>query len=195
VFSGKLRNQNCNLEAATPDLEEVQTKWFYVKQRTSSAFSDKERLPHSKANPYKKLFRKGADIIPRGFYFVDLNQGIPPDYEERVINIKSASESQLKAQKPWTDIALKGRIESRFLFRTALARSIFHFVLLHPSLLVLPIPIDQNAHGRKVITIYSVDELMSEGFLNAARWVSRSGGDLAANAGRTGTKTHRQFSI
>jgi hypothetical protein len=68
VFSGKLKNQNCNLQAATPALAETQTKWFYVKQGGSSAFSDTDRLPQSKANPYKKLFRKGADIIPRGLF-------------------------------------------------------------------------------------------------------------------------------
>jgi hypothetical protein len=51
-----------------------------------------------------------------------------------------------------------------------LARSIFPFALLEPSLIILPITIEQDALARKVIRIHSVDELRAEGFLNAARW-------------------------
>ncbi len=170
VFTGYLANANCNLNTARPALSERETQWFYVKQGNSSAFSEVERSETTKANPYKKLFRKGADIIPRGFYFVDLNQEEPPDFENRIVNVKSAAESRSKAQPPWTDIVLKGRIESRFLFRTALARSILPFALLDPSLIVLPLTVEEDGIRRRSLRTYSVEELRKEGFLNAARW-------------------------
>jgi type I restriction-modification system DNA methylase subunit len=169
-FSGKLPAHNCNLEAATPKLTEEDVKWFYVEQGNSSAFSTRKQTIENKPNPYKKSFKKGADIIPRAFYFVDINQEMPPDFEDRTINIRTSAAIQADAKKPWTDLDFKGRIESRFLFRTALSKSILPFALFNPALVALPITIQQNGVGGKRSQLRSVEELRKEGFLNAARW-------------------------
>jgi hypothetical protein len=170
IFSGKLPAQNCNLAIATPKLTEKNVQWFYIKQGNSSALSERKQSAQRQPNPYKKLFNKGADIIPRGFYFVELNQPEPTDYEDRIINVRTSEESRAKAQKPWTDIDLKGRVESRFLFQTALARSILPFTLLDSSLIVLPILVEPNPAGGEKIALVSSAELREKGFLNAARW-------------------------
>ena len=44
-------------------------------------------------------------------------------------------------------IELKGKIESKFIFRTALAKSILPFALFKPDLVVLPILIGKNNDG------------------------------------------------
>jgi hypothetical protein len=169
-LGGKLPAHNCNLQTALPKLAEEKVKWFYVKQGKSSALSTRQPTAGNKPNPYRKDFKQGATIVPRAFYFVDINQQIPPDFEDRIINIRTSAAIQADAKKPWTNIDFKGRIESRFLFRTALSKSILPFALFNPALVALPITIHQNNVGSKWIKLRSADELRKKGFLNASRW-------------------------
>ncbi|MGI8656186.1 MAG: N-6 DNA methylase [Pyrinomonadaceae bacterium] len=169
-FSGKIPAHNCNLETAAPKLTEENVKWFYIKQGKSSALSTRKTTTQNKANPYKNDFKQGATIVPRAFYFVDINQQMPPDFEDRIINIRTSAAIQADTKKPWTNIDFKGRIESRFLFRTALSKSILPFALFNPNLVVLPITVEEKANGDKAIRLHSAADLRKEGFLNAARW-------------------------
>lgn len=170
AFNGGLPAHNCNLQAATPRLCETPVNWFYTKQGRASAFSTRKARPATGENPYKRWFRQGATIVPRVFYFVELDQEMPPDFEDRLISVKTADAVHADAKTPWKCITLRGKIESRFLFRTAIARSILPFALHDPSLVALPITADRNAQGDKTILLYAPDDLLREGWLNAARW-------------------------
>ena len=144
--------------------------WFYAKQGRASAFSTRKAKQTAIENPYKKRFRQGATIVPRAFYFVELDQAPPPDFENRLISIKTAPAIQADAKAPWKGVNLRGKIESRFLFRTAIARSILPFALHDPSLVALPVTAERNTQGDKTILLYAFDDLLREGWLNAARW-------------------------
>ena len=174
IFNGKLSMHNSNWNIAVEKLTEEKVKWFYLKQGNSSAFSTRKPDAESKPNPYKSEFKQGATIVPRSLYFVDLNQSMPPDFEDRILNIRTSATIRKKAKKPWTDIDLKGKIESRFLFRTALSNSILPFTLFNPSLVVLPITIKKNNLGDKKIELHTSDELRAEGFLNASSWFRKA---------------------
>lgn len=169
-FSGNLPAHNCNLKVATPKLSEVDEKWFYVRQGKSTAFSIKKTKSQAKVNPYKKLFKQGATIVPRTFYFVELTQDTPPDWDDRIINIKTAAAIQPDAKAPWKGLDFTGKIESRFVFRTALSKSILPFALFKPDLVVLPITIEDNNESGKEIKLHSAEEIMREGYLNASKW-------------------------
>ena len=169
-FTGNLPAHNCNLPTAEAKLAQEQVKWFYSRQGKGSAFSNQKSKGNSSPNPYKNLFKKGAELTPRGFYFVQLSQEEPPDYIDRIINIKTADASQTDAKAPWKGFDFNGKIESQFLFRTALSKSILPFQLYKPELVVLPITINNNKYGQKEIQLHSVNELMKEGFLNASKW-------------------------
>ena len=56
-------------------------------------------------------------------------------------------------------IELNGKIESKFIFRTALAKSILPFALYKPDLVVLPILIGKNNDGKKEIKLQSANDL------------------------------------
>ena len=170
VLSGSLPAHNCNLQAATSRLHETPVTWFYARQGRASAFSTRKSKPATIENPYKKRFRQGATIVPRAFYFVELDQAPPPDFEDRLISVKTALAIQADAKAPWKGITLRGKIESRFLFRTAIARSILPFALHDPSLVALPVTAERNAQGDKTIRLYAPDDLLREGWLNAAKW-------------------------
>ncbi len=169
-FSGNIPAHNCNLETAKSALTETNTKWYYAKQGSSTAFSNRKYKAQNKVNPYKDGFRQGATIVPRSFYFVELTQETPNDFTDRIINIKTSDAIKADAKAPWKNIELSGRIESKFLFRTALSKSILPFALYNPDLVVLPITVEVNESNQKEIKLHSADELMSEGYLNASRW-------------------------
>lgn len=169
-LSGNLPAHNCNLKVAKGKLIETNTTWFYVKQGKSSAFSENKTKSTTKVNPYKKLFKQGATIVPRTFYFIELTQEVPPDFEDRTLTIKTSDAVQPDAKEPWKGIEFKGKIESKFIFRTALSKSILPFALHKPDFVTLPILIESNKEGKKIIKLKSPDSLMKDGYLNASKW-------------------------
>ncbi|MHB9010894.1 MAG: N-6 DNA methylase [Ignavibacteriaceae bacterium] len=169
-FKGILPTHNCNLYSASGLITETSSKWFYVKQGSSSAFSTHKYKTQEKVNPYRNKFKQGATIVPRTFYFVELTQETPEDFKDRMINIKTSEAIKVDAKAPWKSLEISGRIESKFLFRTALSKSILPFALYKPDLVVLPITIKLNDNNEKEIQLHSADDLMSEGYLNASRW-------------------------
>lgn len=173
-FAGNLPTHNCNYILSKESLIEKDENWYLRKQGKSSAFSSQKVKSQSKDNPYKSLFKRGAEITPRNFYFIDLNQETPTDWNDRILNIKSSSTSKRDAKKPWNNVDITDRIESRFVFRTAIAKSILPFALLNPDLIVLPVVIGNNNDSLKKIKILSVDELREDGYLHASRWFQTS---------------------
>ena len=107
-------------------------------------------------------------MYPRSFYFVELTQEAP-DFDDRILHIKTADAIKPDAKMPWKEIDFKGMIESRFLFRTALSKSILPFALYKPDLVVLPITIEANRNFKR-IELQSSKDLQRKGYLNAARW-------------------------
>jgi len=169
-FAGKLQEHNCNLAKAQENIEEYPVKWYYVKQGKSSAFSDKKTKTNMNENPYKKHFKQGATIVPRCFYFIDIDQELPKDFNDRILNIKTSEAIEADAKKPWKGLKFTGKIESKFIFRTALAKSILPFTLYKPNLVALPVLIENNGQGEKIIKLQSAKDLMQEGYLNASKW-------------------------
>ncbi len=169
AFKGNLPAHNCNLETVKDRLTENKAKYYYIKQGKSSAFSTRNAQVISDENPYKALFRQGATIVPRAFYFIDLEQETPDDWDDRIINIKTSEDIQTDAKVPWKGLNFSGKIESKFIFRTALSKNILPFALHEPVLVTLPITI-YKAHGEKKILLHSADELLSKGYLDASRW-------------------------
>jgi type I restriction-modification system DNA methylase subunit len=169
-FSGTLQQHNCNLLKAKELLNETVSKCYYARQGSSTALSTRKYKTQEKVNPYKDKFRQGATIVPRSFYFIELTQEMPEDFKDRIINIKTSDVIKTDGKPPWKNIELSGRIESKFLFRTALSKSILPFVMFKPDLVVLPITIELNDANEKEIVLHSSDELISEGYINASRW-------------------------
>ncbi|GMU96935.1 N-6 DNA methylase [Ignavibacterium album] len=170
IFSGKLNEHNCKLLTAKENIVEEDIKWYYTKQGKASAISSRKTKSNSAENPYKKHFKQGATIVPRCFYFIELAQEFPPDFDDRIINIKTSEAIKNDAKKPWKGLEFTGRIESKFIFRTALAKSILPFALYKPDLVVLPVLIEKNNEELKEIKLLSANELMQEGYLNASKW-------------------------
>ncbi|MDE3183963.1 MAG: N-6 DNA methylase [Bacteroidota bacterium] len=167
-LSGSLPEHNCNWNEATPKLTEEDVTWFYIKQGKATALSTTNSKSSGKVNFYKKEFKQGATIVPRSFYFVQLTQEVP-DFEDRTLHIKTADAIKPDAKMPWKEIDFNGMMDSRFLFRTALSKSILPFVLYKPNLVVLPIIIETENDIKRIV-LQKPKDLQRAGYLNAARW-------------------------
>jgi len=171
-FSGHLPSFNSSLDIAIQKLQSKEVTWYYVRQGNSSAFSNHKLSKNLLINPYKNRFKQGATIVPRSFYFVELNQAVPDDYVGRIINIKTSESIKHEAKPPWNGLEFSNRIESSFLFRTALSKSILPFALYKPELVALPMTIeyDHSNTNKKLIKIHTSEKLLNQGFLDASRW-------------------------
>ncbi|MGE0083397.1 MAG: N-6 DNA methylase [Desulfococcaceae bacterium] len=175
-FAGSLPVHNCNLKTAKGRLKEKPDIWYFVQQGKSSAFSTRKIRSQNRTNPYKDLFKNGATIIPRAFYFIKIDMFFEEgwekdfDWKDRTLHIKTSEDIQTDAKIPWKGLKFSGKMESRFIFRTALSKSILPFALYRPDLVILPVTVETGKNGKKKIRLYSAEELLSEGYRHASRW-------------------------
>ena len=167
-FAGRLPVHNCHYDLAETRLKETSVKWYLKTQGRSTAFSTTKSSIKNVGNPYKVHFKQGATIVPRAFYFIDLNQIPPKDFVDRIINIKTSDGILPETKAPWK-MTLSGQVESKFLFRTAISKSILPFFLHQPALITLPITVEEE-DGLKRIKLHTSEQLMNAGELKAWRW-------------------------
>ena len=161
---------NLTWEEAEPHLAFRPTTWYVGQLGARTAFTERKPKPGapSKGNVYKKDFRQGATIVPRNTYFVR-PAGDVPDFEDRELVIETDEEATRNAKPPWKDHAFQGRVHSRFLFRTAMAKSLLPFVLFEPELIVLPLA--QSDDG--ALGLLTPKRLRDEGELDTARYFTK----------------------
>lgn len=169
-ISGRIGYSDAPSEVVKDLLKSEKTEWHYVRFGNHSAFSDKPLNISGKGNYYKPYFKQGATIVPRNFYFAELSQETPPDGDDRILSVKTARATIVEAKKPWKDFTLKGRIHSKFLFRTALAKNIVPFGLINPPLVILPINITRH----RQIRLLNWSDLKKEGELDTACWFKQA---------------------
>jgi hypothetical protein len=168
-FKGKLPIHNGNWALAAKHLSEEKIAWHYIKQGHSTAFANEKRADAIEINPYKNEFVQGATIIPRAFFFVHANYE-PHEIKKHIVAIRTHESARKNAKRPWDKTVLYGRTEGKDLFFTALAKSVMPFALYRPSLVVLPIHIESDAHNMRTIEVLSGDGLMYRGDLYAMKW-------------------------
>lgn len=169
-FAGVVPSHNCRWEEAMEKLTEEPVTWFYSLLGKSSAITSSTGKIQTQENPYKRHFKQGATIVPRTFYFVELDQAKPPDFTDRILSVRTPKAILHEAKQPWNSV-FRGKIESDFLFCTAISKNILPFCLYKPEFIILPVTIatDQQT-GDLSIQVHTASELRSEGFLKASRW-------------------------
>jgi len=169
-FAGRLPKHNCHLDVAEKFLKEKNITLFYAKQGNESAYTTKKAVTRQKTNPYKENFKNGASIIPRAFYFVDLKE-IPDDFTDRTLFFDTSKSILSDAKAPWKGLKFNHqKIESKFLFRTAISKSILPFTLYKPNFIILPILITKNANNKKQINLHTANELLYNGDVIASKY-------------------------
>jgi len=167
-INGKLKQHNNQLSEIIDKLTDKNVTWYYSKLNKVSALSN-TKINISSENPYKKYFKAGATIIPRNFYFVQLECDKPSDWKDRVLPARSNMQVNEDAKKPWKDLILKGEINTNYLFYTAISKNIIPFGILNPLLVVLPIEIDKG----KNIKLMDFKKIRELGDIDTSIWFEK----------------------
>jgi len=186
TFVGKLPRPHMHWQDAQAFVTEKTVRWYF--QELGNAQSKKKRSAlvqqkitgESGGNFYAPRFRKGSDMIPRSFYFVEPQGTIitaQTDVRERVVNLRTHPLALEGAKKPWDGISLVGPMQGQYLFRTALARNVLPFALINPPLVALPLVqedlVDAKGTpmpGKLRWRLLSSAELTTRGDVEASRW-------------------------
>jgi hypothetical protein len=185
AFSGKLPRPHMHWQDAAAFIAEKDTRWYFQElgsaesRKKHSALVQQKMQSGSGGNAYAPRFRKGSDMIPRAFYFVEAQNGpISPsaDVRERILNVRTHPLALDGAKKPWDGISLTGQMPGQYLYRTALARNVIPFALVNPPLVALPLVMEDQSQADGTLSgqlkwrLLSAAELTALGEVEAARW-------------------------
>lgn len=125
----------------------------------------------TKSSAYAKVFKNGATIYPRNFYFVTVDglEGRPDP--NRLYAVRTDEESALGSKQPYKEVRLQGNVEGRFLFSSAISHHILPFALLRPALVVLPL--EESNGSYYTMTTH---EIRRKGYRGFAKWMEQAEG-------------------
>lgn len=121
------------------------------------------------ASHYADRFRQGATIVPRSFYFISVRSLTSPPDADALYSAETDPKQAEDAKPPYKGVRMKGQVEGRFLFFTAISRHLLPFVLLPPATVVLPL--EQDAGSLRVRT---ASELARMGYRDIAEWMEKA---------------------
>jgi type I restriction-modification system DNA methylase subunit len=166
-WSGSLPGRDVSWTVAKDNLEhrEHEGRVIYLGSRAALSTAPGSRT-ETKPSKYQAVFKQGATILPRSFYFVrvtDFN-GIPEP--ERQYWAVTDPEQAVEAKAPYDDVDMSGMVEGRFIFTTALSKHVLPFVHLVPADIVLPITAKDGN-----LTIVKAEEMIEKGFREFGTWM------------------------
>jgi SAM-dependent methyltransferase len=138
----------------------------------------------TRSSKYAEVFKNGATIYPRNFFFVTVDGLDGKPDPDRLYYARTSKESAKDSKPPYRDVRIQGNIEGRFLFSTAISHHVLPFVLLEPSPVVLPL---EEAHG--AYYTMTTNELRQKGYRDFAKWMEEAESIWAE---KRGAKAERQ---
>ncbi len=127
--------------------------------KSEDQYSPIQRIKNN--SPYHKLFSKGADLIPRIFWFINIKTDSLLGFNPSNPHIISAKNKVV--YKPWNKFQLEGNVSKEYLFNTVVAAGLLPFGILKRQLLFLPIVIKNkkikiiNFHDN--IDLFNIDTM------------------------------------
>jgi hypothetical protein len=171
AISGRLPQAQIHWESAKSRLTITNSLWFYSslsgsRSKRKTALTTAPLGVNGK-NAYEAQFKQGATLLPRVFYFVNQESGLWPIGGAQNNSILSVKSDITLAKKPWIT-SLRGRIEGKYIFATALWRNILPFCIFKPPMTVLPVAI--RGGEVKQFKLLEAKELMAAAARNASLW-------------------------
>ena len=165
-FAGTLPQSQMSWEAAEKFISEEAATWHLSQMVSSSnngngttAITADKVFQSSQCGYYASYFTKGATIVPRAFYCIAPAQnevgGRDLNWRE-IVNCQTDPLILPGAKKPW-DMVFEGRLETKYFFRTAIAKNMVPFALAGLQLVVLPVRIKKRMNGNFAEMLNSED--------------------------------------
>ena len=167
IISGSLNRKNASLAEAETGLtiENVELSLNIIGKR--SYWASGKAIRTHRPSYYKKQFRRGADIHPRSFWFVQVKPsslGFNPDLPP----LETADRARKEAKDAYKSVFFKDTVESRFLYATLLSTDLLPFGNLDYRLVVLPLEPEGDLYK-----IIDIDQARKRGFLHLAQWLEK----------------------
>jgi type I restriction-modification system DNA methylase subunit len=123
----------------------------------------------TKPSKYQKIFKQGATIVPRSFYFVQITD-LPQEVDSgSTYWAKTDPKQAALAKAPYDDVELGGSVEGKFVYSTVLGRHILPFALNTPATVILPV---EQRDGS--LRLAKAAKLMEDGFREFGKWMEEA---------------------
>jgi len=168
-WSGTLPERNVPWQVAKEKLQSKERtgKVIYLGQRCALS-TEPGAVSPARGSKYQRVFRNGATIYPRNFYFVGVKDFDGTADPERVYWAETDSETAAQAKPPYREVRLTGLVEGRFIYATAIAKHVLPFAVLRPVPVVLPFI---NNHG--TLSPYTAAALKATGYRHMGEWIEK----------------------
>jgi type I restriction-modification system DNA methylase subunit len=166
-WEGKLPARDVAWQVARNHLHTVQKEGrvIYLGTRAALSTAPGASAP-TKPSKYQKAFKQGATILPRSFYFVRVNDLDGDGEPDSQYWAETDPEQAAEAKPPYDDVHLKGLVEGKFVFSSALSKHLLPFVHLQPARVVLPL---ENKDG--TLQVLKAQKLLDEGYRHFGKWM------------------------
>jgi hypothetical protein len=120
-ISGILERKNAGLLDADKSLT-VDEGELYLSAKGERSFlsPSEEGYIEKQRSPYHSLFKQGATIVPRNFWFVDIKAHQKLGFNPSAPYVETSEASEKTAKEAYKGISFKGNIEKDFLYATLL---------------------------------------------------------------------------
>jgi len=166
VFSGTLPRKNANMQEAESALQREPVT-FYLNRQGKRSFWAPTQEGIAGGSPYRKRFFQGATLVPRTFWFVEI-QPLPLGFDPSEPPLMTSQRAQDMAKEPYRDLRLQGNVESRFLYATLLSTDLLPFGHLDFRLVVLPIEPADNRYR-----LIDAQEAGKRALVGLSQWLKR----------------------
>jgi len=142
------------------------------------AFADSEWQPSARPvepSYYLARFRKGGDIYPRRLWFVRLVSDPRLGFDPATPLVES--DLAVPANRPWDQIAMRGRAERSFLYASVLGTDIVPFHCLRLRSVVLPLELEASGRPR----LLTAATALGRGHALLAQWLAQAEAHWAAH--------------
>ena len=166
---GKLPAKDIPWGRAVGHLQPIKRKGTVIRigSRTAFSTSSGRNLPN-KSSSYASRFHQGATILPRSFYFVQIDRPVREIRSTGLYWARTDPEQAKGAKPPYQDVQLEGQIEGRFVYLTCLSRHILPFAVLTPAIIVVPV---EAQHG--ALSVRTAEQLQKAGYRKMAGWMRK----------------------
>jgi methylase of polypeptide subunit release factors len=169
VLQGRLKKRNTALQEANSLIVTENSNVHLNKKGNREIWSDVEPSKGStRSSVYKKSIMRGADLLPRAFWFVEAKTNTMLGINQRMPYLVTDEDIRALGKGENKRIFIEGEVEERFLFATLLSSDLVPFGTLRPRLVLLPLKKDNGAY--KMITAKQAHD---EGYVKLSEWLRK----------------------
>jgi len=167
-FSGTLNRKNASLQEAEASLT-VEEKKFYLNRIGTRSFimNKKIKIPPS-GSYYKRRFSQGATLVPRNFWFVEIQKHPKFGINPQKPYVKTSEKILRDAKPPYRDIIFEGNIYTKYLYATLRGSEVVPFS--HTPFLTVVLPLVKRKNRYEVV--HQADVEISDRGLR--EWLSKA---------------------